>query len=321
MGSRLALVVGLALLSACGEEARVAKRGQPIAAVGDQVLDARVVEMIASRDGITEAEARTQALDTLRLAQAWLDDHGGEHQLDPDRETHLLASARARLWLREVFEPANGPETISDKAMTMARRSKEQTFQVSHGRVHEICQVVVNPGGGEADGVEGVPIPPDTEEWRRGAQAYADKRFEAIRGWGSDLAKEKGCALMGQLLRAMKDDEDEYNLRFETGGFDLQSQAWVKEFREALLAVDRPGTFVPPFHTKFGYHLVWIAEIHEALRPPGETPESEIEEALREHVLTRWRAQKALPDALTELRRKHVARLAQPGAPAPPPAP
>ena len=121
--SELGVAASLAALLGIGCGGAAEPR-QPVARIGELVREAAVVDAIAKRDGLSEDEARTRGLETLRLvaaARAEQVQRGEAPGLTERRADHLRRSARSRLYVSEVFEPEHGPDAIADDDPLLAR--------------------------------------------------------------------------------------------------------------------------------------------------------------------------------------------------------
>jgi len=291
---------------------------QTLARVGELELDARVVEEIAARDGLTTEQARARALDTLRLvaaARAEQSDRGEEPGLVPRRAEHLRRAARARLWLRERFEPSHRPEDIPDDHPLLARARLEP--RLVHPEIWNVCQVVIEPPN--VDDLEAKAVITIEPAWREAARAFfARVQPRILRSVAID--DHEACKLIAEQVElSAQPDDPRLSLTFpRPGGFDLDAcltrddegeciqPHFDPEWTAQVRAMDVPG-FSEPFFTQFGLHWVYAVE----RLPAHLADDPATERFLRETVLDAWRA-KELDRTLEELQQKRAVRMVRP---------
>lgn len=304
---------------------------EPLTSIDGQVLDRAVVRMLEQRDGLSEADATTRAIETLRLAaaaRAQQVERGQEPGLAPHREEHLRRTALARLWLRERFEATHGVDDIPADEPTLARARNSP--RMVHPELYKVCQILVTPpkptaeeGDDETDDGD-TPSERDTvidtrdPQWRAAAQAALAPVLERVQR-GVPVGDIEACPLIGQHVSLSPEGSDpNVVLSFErAGGFDLDACAETAEdgscttpsFAPEWTAAVRGLATVPglssPFFTRFGLHVVYV---HERL-PARLADDPATEVALREAIVDGWRAQK-LGEALSAMEQKRAVRVA-----------
>lgn len=313
---RLAVTAILACLWAC-EDDRTVAAGRPLAGVGDEVLDASVVEQVALRDGITVQEARQHVADTLRIVAAARAEQGDAAEptalLAPHRRAHLLRAARARLWLESEFEPTHRPDDIpADHPLLVKARNSRKHI---HPRIHLVCQVIAMPGEDLEPGARSARTADPT--WREQAQArlapLADRLRRSLPADDPDP-----CELITRWVHLEPRELDDVRFRVESGGFDLKACAepadgggcktpqFVPAWTGPVSQAEAPG-FLEPFFTEFGLHLVHVVDILPArsLDDPG------TDAYLREQVHPRWQRE-AFETTVHRLREKRAVRMTSP---------
>jgi hypothetical protein len=279
------------------------------------------VDEIAKRDGLEPASAEALAIQTLQLVAARRDELGPDAELPAGREAHLRSTALVRTYLRDVFEPENGPERMSDAFLAEQIAPPQRAARHFHPRLHKLCQVLAMPKqSGEKDAKHIYPDKDDAQWWAD-AHALIDPIAARLRVWESDFAGEERCDL---IIRASKlgrraSEDGGIIIKNEGGMFqidraDLWSQDWIDEISKA----EGLG-WVGPFETKFGIHFVYVLEImpDTLIAPQDAKPEERIaaeSEVFREKGLTQWRATEAFPNHIRDLRERHLVRLAGPGS-------
>lgn len=316
---RTLMPLALALVTGCPGAAEPPRR--PVARIGTLVLDASVVEQIAARDGLSEAEARQRALSTLRLVAAGRQQHAASGEdpgpvLSERRATHLRRAATARLWLEERFEPAHGPDDIpaDDPRLVSAR----QDPRLVHPEIHSVCQVVVEPP--DVDDLEARAAITADPQWRDAAQAALAPvlaRIERTVPPGDPEA----CRLIGrqvQLSEALADPRLQLSFP-KPGGFDLEACIQIRphdghclqprfdpEWTAVVRAMEAPSLSAP-FFTRFGLHAVYL---HERL-PPQPADDPATESIVRASVLDAWRAEQ-LDLRLQQMSQDRSVRMVRP---------
>ncbi len=315
MRAALACALALVTAGACGGEGRRGEvKGERIAQVGERVLHREVVEMIADRDGVDEAEAEARAIETLRWV-AMRDADASAEPLDPMRATQLRRAALARLTLEAEFEAKHGPEDIEDAIVDATLNDEARRSRHFHPKLHFVCQVIVRVPPKDDSGAP-PEAPTDDPQWQRDAEAFGRSFARALDQRREDLAGERNCDLITKLyaLAPRQSEDGRFELHFETGAYEVaRKDLWVPEFVEALEQIETPGV-VPPFHTKYGWHIAFVPRILEA-KDVGDPADPAAQrkaraEALRVELLDGWRAETAFPRYLQLLRDTHVVRLA-----------
>jgi hypothetical protein len=310
--------VGLIVLAAvaigCGAR-REDTRGQPLARIGGEVLDASVVQWIADRDGLTFEDARAKVADTLRLVAAARSD---AIELSPERREYLRRGALARLWLHTRYEPEHGPEDIpgDDPLLERARADHRHV----HPKLHRICQLLAVPAG-EHEAEEARTIA-ESEGWRARALRRFEPAAERMRAY-VQTRDPQACEEMTGLLRFEQREADDVVLRVESAAFVLDACAqtdeagqcrvprWVPEWVEQVEQAEQVGTpgFLPPFWTRFGRHLVFVLDV----MPARELDDPQTEAYLREVTHPAW-SRNAFDEEVERLHAKHTVRRADPRA-------
>lgn len=293
---------------------------------GTLELDRRVVEDLAEREGLSEAEARERALDRLRLVAARREQLAErstppEHldDLDPARREHLERAALVRLWLREVFEPAHAAATIPERIVAQNMADPALSRRLFHPELWFICQVLIVPREKGEDGRNRKP--PNEGEAAARWQADAGLAFAPIvarvEAVADDLLGNQDCSLLGRIVggsdRELETDSGVLSIRFES--FALvpeQAQGLDQVWVEQVTARAEPHV-VGPFATQFGLHLVVVSKIEAAKLADGSLPPEQLaaarEAELRTTIEPAWRADQ-LQKLLIDARERRVVRLA-----------
>lgn len=341
----IAAVIAAVLAPACADD----EGGAPEEVVaridapdGELLLERAVVDELVETRGMSEAEAQAHGLATLRLVAARRAELAErptppEHpdDLDPARRRFLERAALSRLWLREIFEPAHEAEDIPEAVVERNLADPRVSQRLFHPDVWLVCQAlivpaervdgrhVMVPGAGESD-----PDPEAAAAWRAAAREAFTPLVDRVHRLEPDLlaatgddpdAREGDCELLARIVGASEqklpgpEGTGDFRVRFErfafapstVTGFD---PTWV----EAVTKLDGPG-LLGPFPTRFGLHLVMLAEIQPALLADGSRPPDELRAArkakLREEMRDSWRAEQ-LRETLAEERERRVVRLA-----------
>ncbi|MBK6917126.1 MAG: hypothetical protein IPH07_06980 [Deltaproteobacteria bacterium] len=284
--------------------------------------DARVVAMVAARDGL-DAEAARQRVEARRriAADALAGADLPEALLSPSRRAHLARTAAARVALADLFEASHGAEDIPDDDPMLQRARADGRFV--HPRLHRVCQVIATPPGKlEGDALAAALAAPGWEARATEVIATLRRHVEAT----VPLGDPQACALMLSMLRLEHDDpDDDVVLRGEGGGgFDLTACAvapaadgscseprFAPEWTAVIGDGPTPGVR-GPFTTRFGVHLALVLEVLPARGPDDPGFDAEVREA----VLLPWRTE-AFGRWLEQLRTRHVALIASDGGGAP----
>lgn len=280
------------------------------------------MKMVAQRDGLDDAQAQRYVEQTLRWAadaEREAEAVGAEPRplLTKARREHLERSAAARVWLDDVFEPTHRNENIpqSDPAFMGAAQSN----RFNHPRIHMVCQLVAAPSGEFDEGPAGrealLKVAAD-EAW----QARAKARFDPVAARLQlylDPKDPQGCTLMQKLMRFEQSNADGVVLRIESGGFDLDacaearkedgscaSPTWVPEWTREVAKASGPKV-LPPFSSRFGFHLVMVLDVREANDPS----DPEVASRIRDEIGPKWRYD-AFNATLATFREKRTVRIA-----------
>ncbi len=271
--------------------------------------------MVAARDGLTEHEAARHVLDVELLATA----ARAEQSALPDppallsdaRARFLRRAALARTWLHDVFEPEHEPADIApeDPMLAAALASPKHV----RPRLHVVCQLIAVPSG-FADDRDGMLARADDAQW----QALAKARIEPVATRLSRIVEPDdpdACGLMSKLLRFETIDDGTVRLDVESKVFDLdacskrrpdgtcEEPRWAREWIQEVRPRADTG-FIPLFRTRFGYHLVFLADVLPAV--PRDDPATLA--AVREAILVPWRAA-ALDTELAALRKRWAVKV------------
>lgn len=309
----LALCTALAC-GGCSDEDDDATR-DAVSSIAGRRIDPAVVDMVRERDEVSAAQARSYVADVLRMAAAAGDDaeRSSTELIDADRREHLLRAARARVWLQEGFESRHRPQDIPDDDPMLQRAM--QDIRVFHPRLHVLCQLVAKPT--TEDDLDAMLEVASDPQWQAAAKAMLEpvaRRAERYVPKGDPEA----CQILGRLLRWVETERGDVQIGYEQGVFDLDACAqkapdgtceqaqWVPEWTEQVEQATGPG-LLPPFQTRFGWHLVYIKEIAE----PREADGPDAHSYAREHVHPKWQAE-AFAEYLDALRKEKSVKLADP---------
>lgn len=280
--------------------------------------DARVVAMVAARDGLDDADATAEVALRRRIAaDALARAEEPESLLPPSRRSHLVRTAAARVALHDLFEASHGAADIPDDDPMLQRARGDGRFV--HPRLHRVCQIIAEPPGKlQGDALAAAIATPG---WRE----RADAAIAVLRGHveaSVPLTDPQACALMLAQLPLERDDpDDDVVLRAEGGGgFDLDACSvapaadgscdaprFAPEWTSVIADGPTPG-LRGPFATRFGVHLALVLDVLPAAGP--EQPDFDAN--LRAAVLLPWRTE-AFGRWLAQLRTRHVALLASEG--------
>ncbi|HVH97910.1 MAG TPA: hypothetical protein VM869_04345 [Enhygromyxa sp.] len=290
-------------------------------------LDRRVVEQLAERDDLSEAEARERALDRLRYVAARREELAErqtppEHpdELDPARREHLERAALVRLWMREVFEPAHTAASIPDRVVAQNMADPSRTRRLFHPELWFICQALIVPSEKDQDGRNRKP--PSEGEAAARWQADAGRAFAPlvarVKAVADDLFGSQDCGVLGRIVgaseRKLDTDSGALTIRFEAFAMvpDQAEQSFDAVWLEQVTARREPHV-VGPFATQFGLHLVVVSSIEPAKLADGSLPPEQLaaarEAELRGHIEEAWRADQ-LQRTLAEARERRVVRVA-----------
>jgi hypothetical protein len=303
----------LVLLVGCNGAGSAA--GEPVARVDDEVVDAAVVRMVAERDGVGQDEARERVADTLRLVAAAREDARGQAEpvplVEPVRREHLERGARARVWLQEGFEADHQPDDIPD-GDRMLEQAKA-TSKYIHPELHLVCQLVAVPTDAKTP-EEAFAITAD-EAWMEKARVRFEAVAERVQRYVGPTDPE-ACDLMTKLMRFEQREGDGVTLRVEAQGFDLdacseknadgscKTPTFVPEWVDKVRAAEPPG-FIAPFRTRFGWHLVFVAEV----LPAHQLDDPETLAWLRREIHPQWQRE-AFDEYIDRLREQRAVRIA-----------
>ncbi len=303
---------------------------------GPLTLDRSVVDHIAARDGLSAADAREQALDTLRLvathraevAERSGPSAGGLDDLPPQIRERIERAAMVRLWLAREFEPEHEAQDIPRRVIDANMKDPRVARRLFHPEVWAVCQALIVPAveaRAPAAMVPGTGEPgealesPESERWYAAAELAFAPALTRVRRVEDHLSDDD-CQLFSKLIglseRRFSSDSGEFLLRYERFAFapsDAQSfdQTWVA-------AVTRDGgrgehAIVGPFRSQFGVHLVIVDRINAANLADGSLPPAALREArelqIREEIEARWR-QGEFQSAVEEMSSRRVVRMA-----------
>ncbi|RMG94807.1 MAG: peptidylprolyl isomerase [Deltaproteobacteria bacterium] len=304
------------LVGACkGDVAERRRQVDAVARVGTHVVDAAVVEHLTREEGLDEDRARARAVDTLRLVAAAEAEGHGPKSLPPRRRERIDRAAKARLWLREIFEPAHGTDDIpaDDPLIENLRKGFEVAREYE---VATFCQVVVAPDPPP----EGNDVP-DEGFYRRAAAVY--HRLSAFLTPLVPVGTDAACPTLRSLMRFVPRAFDEgIEVRYEAGGVDLgrcvqeaedgtcEKPFLDPDWESAVAAAEAPS-LLGPIRTRFGLHFVVLQD----KLPKAPPSDPKVQAAMREAVLVPYR-RRELRRTLERLRAARTVRIA-PGVLAP----
>jgi hypothetical protein len=318
------LAIGLGLAIGCGGTGGEGERAaiDPRALAGDPA----VIADVAAREGLDEASAAARTRELAALAERYLARArlsspptaapviaAGEAPpgIVAAREAHLLRTVRARLWLTEVFEPAH--EAV-DMPSSVVERADALTMP-AHGTIHVVCNLVVGPPPPSDAGPEDGPVlAKEDPAWRERARRRADEVAARLRRLVPDPSTEADCEFFQRTIRLGLDGgaDPDLTLRVEPGGFEsCREGLWDPGWVEAICPVEAP-TWVDPFWTRFGVHVVAVIKVVEADPYDASARDARV----REQALVPWRTS-ALGEALARMRRDLGVRVVAPPADAP----
>ncbi len=306
---------GLIATTACGSNSLdpAHNTGEPASAV---------VKMVARRDGVSDAQARTHIEEVALLASAARAEQ--DSRVDPPpllteaRERFVRRGALARLWMHDTFEPTHEVSDIpeDDPIFMRALASPKHV----RPRLSMLCQIVAVPAG--FDDRDAMLDKAKDAQW----QATAKSRIETIAARVQRYVRPddpQACRLMGKLMRYENKDDGVVKLSVESKAFDLDAciredsqgvcvePKWAAEWVENVRPHTEPG-FIEPFRTRFGYHIVFLVQVLEPA--PLEDPATVA--AARAAVLGPWRAA-SYDRELDALRKKWAVKVVT-GTGAPP---
>jgi hypothetical protein len=273
--------------------------------IANEPIDEHVIEMIATRDGISEDAARASVIETLRWAAAARQSRAADApELDAPRRDHLRRTALARLWLSDVFEPTHGAQDIptDDPLIARARADRRNV----HPEIVEVCQAIFMPE--IADDPAAAELAVADPQWQEKANARALAFAEHVRRT-VPLSAPDACTILTQNVQLEPKTGDGVKLKLEgRGGFHLDScleksddgtckqpqfaPEWVEVIREGPV----PG-LRGPFATRFGVHVALVTRV----MPATPTDDAALLDHLRGVVHDAWRARE-LGAALQSLR-------------------
>lgn len=327
--AELVLGVGLVLGLAGGCSGSAEDAARPRISPSELASDASVVADLAAREGLDEDEAAARARSIAALADRYLQRAGIEPEGDDGRiavaasrpmpgisdarEAHLLRTARARVWLTQVFEPSHG---VDDIPQDVVQRADPVTIP-SHGAIQVVCNVVVGVSANAADAAQGQgpALAKDDPQWRERAERQAEAIGSRLRALLPDPSTESDCEVIDRTLRLGlgASADDELSVRVESGGFEsCREDSWDPGWVEAICPVTTPR-WVGPFWTRFGVHVVAVIKVVEA----DEYDPSQRDRRVRESILTGWRSN-TLGERLARLRREAGVQVVTPADANPP---
>lgn len=281
--------------------------------VGDD-LPTSVVEMVAERDGVSAADAQAHIREVALLWAAARAEQG--ERVDPPpllteaRDRFVRRGALARLWMHDRFEATHGVAEIPDDDPIYARALASP--KNVRPRLSMLCQIVAVPAG--FDDRDAMIEKAKDPQW----QATAKTRIDAIADRMQRYVRPEdpqSCRLMGKLMRYEDKDDGVVKLSVESKAFHLDAciredlsgncleAKWAAEWVANVRPHTEPG-FIPPFQTRFGYHLVFLVQVLE----PASADDPATIAATREAVLGPWRAA-SYDRALDALRKKWAVKV------------
>jgi hypothetical protein len=287
-------------------------------------LDRAVVEHLARRDGISEAEARDRALATLRLVAARRAELAAREQppdapddLDPARRAQLERAALVRVWLDDVFEPDHRAANIPDRVVEQNLADPQMARRMFHPQLWFVCQALVVP----TPESEGAFVKPPSEgeaatQWRAAANLAFSEFVARVDRFESDLLTEGGCAVLGRIVgtseRSFETEAGPMTIRYEQFAFaPSEATSFDPQWVEAVTARAELGV-VGPFATQFGLHVVLVSTIEPGVLENGSLPDAELQTAraahLRGEIEQAWQADQ-LQQTLAKIRDRRVVRL------------
>jgi hypothetical protein len=331
----LLLATSILLAPGCGDDAererdvvaRVAGEGVELS------LERDVLDMLVTRDGQGEQEARAHALWTMRLVAARRAELAEREQppthpdeLDPVRRDQLERAALVRLWLDEVFEPEHEAQDVPQRVIEQNLADPSLSRRLFHPELYFVCQALVVPAAKS----EGRHIEPPSDgeaaqQWRTAAEQAFAPFVARVTSIEPDLLATDDCSLLGRLVEAsektLETEAGAVTLRYEQFAFapsevETFDPGWVAEVMagaaRASATSGSPRSIIGPFATRFGLHLVVVGKIEPARLADGSLPPAELEaarkEALRDEIEEAWRADQLL-QTLAEIRDRRVVRL------------
>ncbi|MGC6416943.1 MAG: peptidylprolyl isomerase [Bradymonadia bacterium] len=203
-------------------------------------------------------------------------------------------------YLKGEFEPQWTSEKIPKKYLEASFEQNRSVF--NHPELREASHIIVTIDGER---------PKDPSKDAK-ASALMDKIH-------SDMKANPASSLDAFLERATIYQDEATQLGLQVSGQRLRKFArkgrFAKAFTDEVFAYDTPKTIIPPFVTKFGYHLVWL---EKAIPAKAQTLE-DVEDNLRAKIAPEVRRLKirSLTDELSKRypaisNRPGVRRLANP---------
>ena len=227
--------------------------------------------MVARRDGVDEAEARTRVTNTLRAVAAAREAEAAKAEpgdlVDPKRREHLTRAARARVWLDHHFAPSHRAEDIPDDD-PLLEKAKTKTRYI-HPELHVMCQLLAVPT--EAETLEDFAKLSADPAWKAKAKTRFDRAAKRLRRY-IQPSDPGACALMQKLIHFEVKEADGVTLRIEAKAMFLDACAkqaadgscaeprWIPDWVEQVRGIEPPG-FGEAFYTRFGWHLVFLQQI------------------------------------------------------------
>lgn len=246
------------LVTACGggepsvpEAQRASLSEGTVAVVGSQSISASTVSRIASAQGVSLQQARDSAVRDSLFAQA------SETRLNPHEVSVVRRGELARALYEELEAAARakGPPTDAE----IAALTQERWLTLDRPPAARTSHAVVL-------------LEKDTNAPR--AEALAERILEAVRGAKDEAdftAKAKAVPTEGLDVRVEElppvdidgrpvtpDSPAPPNMRFDA------------EFSKAANAIPEVGGLSPVTKTRFGFHVIFLAERTDALRVPLE---------------------------------------------------
>lgn len=295
-------VLGLWLTGCTGPSNTPENDDQIIAWVNDTPIDRRVVQQIAKERSVDQARALELAADTLRLYFAYQEEVRAAGE-DQDLIAFLKTQGAVRVWLRDRFEPETAATKIPNKRVNAALEKVASQPRPFGPKLHGLCQVIVVPASAEPD-TDARQIP-GFEASARQVIADMDKNLNLAL---PDLKNSERCELFDQLTELIAAKRPpELKLKREALRLDLSSTQWDQDF-VAQIAPQNSPTMLPPFMTKFGLHLVYLAKIFPANHPETK---AQREQQIRALMEPQWRSDQ-MEALLEKLRKSELIEWAKP---------
>lgn len=273
-----------------------------------------VVQMVAERDGLSNAAAREHVQQVALLSKAARAEQDGRADPPPllteARKRFVRRAALARVWMHDTFEPTHGVAEIADDDPIFVRALASPKHV--RPRLSMLCQVAAVPAG--FDDRDAMLQKAEDPEWQATTKARVDAIADRMQRYVRP-DDPQSCRLMGKLMRFENKDDGIVKLSVESKAFNLDAclredasgaclePRWAPEWVEHVRPRTEPG-FIKPFRTRFGYHLVFLVQVLEPA--PADDPATLA--ATRAAILGPWRAASYDRD-LDALRKKWAVKV------------